>query len=51
MRWLVPTAFVACVLSTGCERHAKTDITNDIYAHALPSMGRDPAAKVSSLLR
>ena len=31
--------------------HAKTDITNDIYAHALPSMQRDAAAKLSSLLR
>ncbi len=31
--------------------HAKTDITNDIYAHALPSMQKDAAAKLSSLLR
>ncbi len=32
--------------------HAKTDITNDIYAHALPSMPKDAAAaKLSSLLR
>ena len=31
--------------------HAKTDITNDIYAHALPSMQKEAAAKVSSLLR
>ena len=31
--------------------HAKTDITNDIYAHALPSMQKDAAAKMSSLLR
>ena len=31
--------------------HAKTDITNDIYAHALPSMQKDAAAKMSALLR
>ena len=31
--------------------HAKTDITNDIYLHALPSMQKDAAAKLSSLLR
>ena len=31
--------------------HAKTDITNDIYAHALPSMQKDAAAKMASLLR
>ena len=31
--------------------YAKTDITNDIYAHALPSMQKDAAAKLSSLLR
>ncbi len=31
--------------------HAKTDITNDIYAHALPSMQKDAAAKLSSLLK
>ncbi len=31
--------------------HAKTDITNDIYAHALPAMQKDAAAKLSSLLR
>ncbi len=31
--------------------HAKTDITNDIYAHALPSMQKDAAAKLSSLVR
>ena len=31
--------------------HAETDITNDIYAHALPSMGRDAATKIASLLR
>jgi len=30
--------------------HAKTDITNDIYAHALPSMGLDAAAKMAPLL-
>ena len=30
--------------------HAKTDITNDIYAHALPSMQKDAAAKMASLL-
>ena len=31
--------------------HATTDITNDIYAHAPPSMQKDAAAKLSSLLR
>jgi integrase len=31
--------------------HAKTDITLDIYAHALPSMQKEAAAKLSSLLR
>ena len=31
--------------------HAKTDITNDIYAHALPSMQKEAAAKMASLLR
>ncbi len=31
--------------------HAKTDITNDIYAHALPSMQKDAAAKMASLMR
>jgi integrase len=31
--------------------HAKTDITLDIYAHALPSMQKDAAARLSSLLR
>ena len=31
--------------------HAKTDITNDIYVHALPSMGRDAATKIASLLK
>jgi len=31
--------------------HAKTDITNDIYAHALPSMQKDAAAKMAALLR
>ena len=31
--------------------HAKTDITNDIYAQALPSMQKDAAAELSSLLR
>ena len=31
--------------------HAKTDITNDIYAHALPLMQKDAAVKLSSLLR
>ncbi len=30
--------------------HAKTDFTNDIYAHALPSMQKGAAAKLSSLL-
>jgi len=30
--------------------NAKTDITNDIYAHALPSMGLDAAAKMAPLL-
>jgi len=31
--------------------HAKTDITNDTYAHALPSMQKDAAAKMALLLR
>ena len=31
--------------------HKKIEITLNIYAHALPSMGRDAAAKLSSLLR
>ena len=31
--------------------HAKTDITNDIYAHALPSMQKDAAAKIGGQLR
>ena len=31
--------------------HAKTDITNDIYAHALPSMQKDAAAKIGAQLR
>ena len=31
--------------------HAKTDITNDIYVHALPSMGRDAATKIASLVK
>ena len=31
--------------------HAKTDITLGIYAHALPSMQKDAAAKMSLILR
>ena len=31
--------------------HAQTIITNGIYAHALPSMQKDAAAKIASLLR
>ena len=31
--------------------HAKIDITNDIYAHALPSMQKDAARRFSELLK
>ena len=31
--------------------HAKTDMTNDFYAHALPSAQKEAAAKMASLLR
>ncbi len=31
--------------------HANISITMDVYAHALPSMQKDAAAKLSSLLR
>ena len=31
--------------------HKKIEITLNVYGHALPSMGRDAAAKVASLLR
>ncbi len=31
--------------------HAKTDITNDIYAHALPSMQKYGARRISELLK
>ena len=31
--------------------HKRIEITLNLYAHALPSMGRDAAAKLSSLLR
>ena len=31
--------------------HKKVEITHNIYIHALPSMQKDAAAKLSSLLR